>query len=228
MNKIKLFIIKYLSKIYVLHNLFIKNKYHIKRNSYADSGEDLFILKELGRNGFYVDVGCHHPTRLNNCHLLYLNGWNGINIDPNEISIKLFDFARKRDVNICTAISLKKGEVEFFYNKPLSLYNSMVKNNTLNHQKIVNSNTLNNVLDKTKFKNKTIDFLSIDAEGKDFEVIQSLDFKKYSPKFICIEVWAENRHENYELNKSDIYKFLTGKGYSVVFNEKENFIFKKV
>jgi len=123
---LKFFTIKYLSKFYILHNLYFKHKYYLKRKSYSDSGEDLYILSNLGKKGFYVDVGCHHPTRLNNCHLLYLNGWNGINIDPSEISIKLFDYARKKDTNICTAVSLKKGLVDFYYNKPLSLYNSFI------------------------------------------------------------------------------------------------------
>ena len=227
MNIIKLFIIKYLNKLYVLHNLYVKHKFYIKRKTYADSGEDLFILRNFGNNGFYVDVGCHHPTRLNNCHLLYLNGWSGINIDPNDISIKLFDFVRKKDLNICTAVSLEKSLVDFYYNKPLSMYNSMVENKTLKNKKTVNSNTLSAILDETKFKNKHIDFLSIDAEGKDYEVIQSLDFERYSPKFICIEIWTENTHKNYDLNKSEIYNLLTEKKYSVVFNEKENFIFKK-
>ena len=74
---LKLFAIKYLSKLYILHNLYFKHKYYIKRKTYSDSGEDLYILNNLGKKGFYVDVGCHHPTRLNNCHLLYLNSWRG-------------------------------------------------------------------------------------------------------------------------------------------------------
>ena len=69
----KQFIIKYLSRLYVLHNLYIKHKYYLKKKSYSDSGEDLYILDNFDKEGFYVDVGCHHPTRFNNCHLLYLN-----------------------------------------------------------------------------------------------------------------------------------------------------------
>ena len=72
---------------------------------------------------------------------------------------------------------------------------SLVKN-----KKLISSDTLTSILDKTKFKNRHIDFLSVDAEGKDFEVIQSLDFHRYSPKFICIEIWTETKHKNYELN----------------------------
>ena len=224
----KQFIIKYLSKLYVLHNLYIKHKYYLKRKSYSDSGEDLYILNNFDKEGFYVDVGCHHPTRFNNCHLLYLNGWRGINIDPSEISIKLFDFARKKDTNLCYAISLKSGVVDFYYDKPLSLYSSMIKNKDLKNKKLIKSDTLTKILDKTKFKNKYIDFLSIDAEGKDFEVIQSLDFQRYSPKFICIEIWGKTKNKNYEFDKSEIYKFLIDRKYSIVFNKKENYIFKRL
>ena len=164
---LKFFLIKYFSIIYILHNLFIKNKYFIKRKTYSDSGEDIYILNNLKEKGFYVDVGCHHPIRLNNCHLLYLNGWRGVNVDLNEISIKFFDFARKKDINICSAVSLEKGLVNFYYDKPLSLYNSLVYNKNLKNKKTVVSNTLSSILDNTKFKNTQIDFLSVDAEGKD-------------------------------------------------------------
>ena len=72
-----------------------------------------------------------------------------------------------------------------------------------------------------------IDFLSIDAEGKDLEVLQSLDFERYSPKFICIEIWGKTKNKDFELGGSEIYKFLISRKYSVVFNKKENYIFKK-
>jgi hypothetical protein len=62
--------------------MFIKNKIFIDREYYSHSKEDIFILNKFRKKkGFYIDVGCHHPTRLNNCHLLYKNGWRGINID---------------------------------------------------------------------------------------------------------------------------------------------------
>ena len=48
------------------------------------------------KNGFYVDVGCYHPTHLNNCFLLYQKGWSGINIDISKFSIDLFNYLRQR------------------------------------------------------------------------------------------------------------------------------------
>ena len=221
----KNFILKCLNKIYIVHNLFIKQKYFLKRSSYSHSGEDLFILKKFKRKGFYVDVGCHHPTRLNNCHLLYSKGWRGVNIDINKISIDFFNFVRKKDINICKAVSLKKGLTKYYYDKPLSLYNSLVKSKDLNKVEKIKSDRLENILDATKYKNQKIDFLSIDAEGKDFEVLKSLNFRKYKPKFICIEIWGKNKDKDFNLHNNVIYKYLTKKNYKLVFNKRENYIF---
>ncbi len=138
--KIKEFIINNFSYLFVLYNLFIKHKIFIRRPYYSDSGEDKYIMNQFKkRRGFYVDVGCHHPTRLNNCHLLYLNKWRGINIDINKISIELFKLVRKNDVNLHSAVSLKEKYVSFFYDKPLSLYNSLVKSKDLKFHKLVKS-----------------------------------------------------------------------------------------
>jgi len=221
----KNFIIKYLNKIYIVHNLFIKQKYFLKRSSYSHSGEDLFILKKFKRTGFYVDVGCHHPTRLNNCHLLYSNGWRGVNIDINKISIDFFNFVRKKDINICKAVSLKKGLTKYYYDKPLSLYNSLVKSKNLNKVEKIKSDRLDSILNTTRYKNQKIDFLSIDAEGKDFEVLKSLNFKRYKPKFICIEIWGKNKDKEFNLHNNVIYKYLIKKNYKLVFNKRENYIF---
>ena len=169
----KEFIIEYLPYLYAAHNLVIKSKIFLPRKSYAHTEEDLFILKEFkNQKGFYIDVGCHHPTRLNNCHLLYKKGWRGINIDISEFSIKLFNLVRTKDININRAVSLEQKKVRFYYDKLISLYISLNKRKKqLDRYKEIMSDTLTNIIDQTKFKDKKIDFLSIDAEGKDFEVL---------------------------------------------------------
>ncbi len=222
---IKEIFIKYFSFLYILHNLFIKNSYYKKKDSYSDSGEDKYILKKIKKGNFYVDVGCHHPLRINNCHLLYENNWRGVNVDISSISIKIFNFVRKEDLNINSAVSLKKGVVKFYYDKPLSGYISLLKSKDLNKVKKIKSERLDSILDKTKYKNKVIDFLSIDAEGKDLDVLKSLDFKRYKPKSICIEIWGKEKNKNFKLKKNSIYKFLIKKGYYLAINKKENYIF---
>ncbi len=106
-------------KIHILQNLYIKNKCFLKKKSYSMDGEDIEIFNYFKnkKNGFYVDVGAYHPIQRNNTMLLYLNGWEGINIDISDFSIKLFNHLRSRDSNLNLAISNKEGNVEMFYQK---------------------------------------------------------------------------------------------------------------
>ena len=89
-------------KIHILQNLYIKNKCFLKKKSYSMDGEDIEIFNYFKnkKNGFYVDVGAYHPIHRNNTMLLYLNGWEGINIDISDFSIKLFNHLRSRDSNL--------------------------------------------------------------------------------------------------------------------------------
>ena len=199
----------------------------LTRKNYAHTEEDLFILKKFkNKKGFYVDVGCHHPTRLNNCHLLYKNGWNGINIDISKFTIKLFNLVRRKDVNINIAVSLKQKKVRFYYDKLISFYISLNKRKELDRFREVNSDTLTKIIDKTRYKNRKIDFVSIDTEGKDFEVLRSLNLKKYDPKYVCIEIYSD-KNVNFNIKKNPIYKYLIKKNYKLLFNKRENYIFKK-
>ena len=226
-RNLKEFIIDYLPYLYAIHDLIIKNKIFFSKKSYAHTEEDLFILKKFkNKKGFYVDVGCHHPTRLNNCHLLYKNGWNGINIDISEFTIKLFNLIRRKDININIAVSLKQKKVRFYYDKLISFYISLNKRKELDRFREINSNTLTKIIDKTKYHNRKIDFLSIDTEGKDFEVLRSLNFKKYDPKYICIEIYSD-KNVSFNVKKNLIYKYLIKKNYKLLFNKRENYIFKK-
>ena len=159
-------------------------------------GEDLEILKfsKNIHNGFYVDVGCYHPIHLNNCHLLFKKGWEGINIDISNFSIDLFKYLRPNDVNLNCAISNSSEIISYYYQKKLSqlttLKENLAKERMQGHVKkaLIKSEKLTTILEKSRFKNERIDFLNIDVEGADFDVLNSLDFNIYRPKIICIEI----------------------------------------
>ena len=226
-RNLKEFLIEYLPYLYAIHDLVIKNKIFLQKKSYAHTEEDLFILNEFqNQKGFYVDVGCHHPTRLNNCHLLYKKGWRGINIDISEFSIKLFNLVRTKDININRAVSLEQKKVKFYYDKLISFYISLNKRKELDRFKEIMSDTLTNIIDQTKFKDRKIDFLSIDTEGKDFEVLQSLNFERYDPKYICIEIYSDN-DSTFDIKNNQIYNYLIEKNYTLLIAKRENYIFKK-
>ncbi len=222
--------VKIKKKIHILQNIYIKNKYFYNKSSYAMDGEDIAINNfiENPNNGFYVDIGAHHPIQRNNTYLLFKKGWSGINIDINEFSIDLFNYLRPNDENIQIAISDKRGEIIFYYQKEFSQLNTTDKEIAKEHfnnnfkEKIVKCNTINNILENSNFKNKKIDFLNIDIEGSELQVLKNLNFEKYDPKIICIEILGYRNFLNAEREKkikeSDIYKFLINKNYKKVWS----------
>src|SRR5262249_46871801 len=84
--------------------------------SYAQEGEDMILLRLFGakRDGFYVDVGAHHPYRFSNTCVLAMRGWRGINIDADARAIEAFRRNRSTDVNLALGVSDTPG--------PLTLY----------------------------------------------------------------------------------------------------------
>lgn len=221
-----------LNKIYnyfrIIHNIYIKNRLFLKKKTYALENEDLKVLeffKNRKKIGLYVDVGCYHPTQINNTYLLYKKNWRGINIDTSKFSIDLFNFLRPDDFNFHCAISNKNKKINLYYQKDFSQLSStdkltakyFIKGNL--KKKKVDAFKLDTILAKTKYKNKQIDFLDIDVEGADLKVLQGLNFTKYSPILICIEI----HHKT--VKKSNVYKFLIKKKYRLVWSGKFSHIF---
>jgi FkbM family methyltransferase len=223
-------LIKLKSKIHILQNIYLKNKYFFKKKSYAMDGEDLAINRYIGnvRNGFYIDIGAHHPVQRSNTCLLYQSGWRGINIDINEFSLDLFNYLRPDDINIQRAISDHNGEINFYFQKDFSQLNTTdlhwAKENFNNNfqTKKIKCQTINSLLDETKYKNKKINFLNIDVEGAEMKVLTNLDFKIYDPNTICVEILGYRHLNNVEqeiaIKTNDIYIFLINMGYKKVWS----------
>ena len=218
------------NKIHILQNIYLKNKYFIKRKSYAMDGEDtaINVFNKKLEKGFYVDIGAHHPIQRNNTHLLFKKGWEGINIDVNKFSIDLFNFLRPEDLNLQIAVSDKEGEISFFYQKKFSQLNTtdkgIAKENFQGNfqEKKVKCQTIQNILDNSKYKNKKIDFLNIDVEGAEMKVLNTLNFETYDPSLICVEILGyrdiQSQQREKEIKNNEIYKFLVKQGYKKVWS----------
>jgi FkbM family methyltransferase len=193
-------------------------------------GEDTAIeaFNKKKDKGFYVDIGAHHPIQRNNTNLLFQKGWGGINIDVNQFSIDLFNFLRPEDLNLQLAISDKEGEISFFYQKKFSQLNTTDKTiaNENFHgnfqERKVKCQTIQNILDQSRYKNRKIDFLNIDVEGAEMKVLETLNFEIYDPSLICIEILgyrelSEEKRE-IEIKHSKIYKFLENRGYKKIWS----------
>lgn len=195
-----------------------------KRDYYSQFGEDIMVNKLLkDKNGFYVDVGAYHPKHFSNTYLLYKKKhWQGINIDPNPYSIKLFNKFRKNDINLQIGISKDKCS-KILYRFSHSNWNtfSLDKANFWKQSKAdvhflgedkVECLPLKDVLDRYLPAGKQIGLLNIDAEGLDMDVLESNDWNEYQPGVVVVEC------ANFDPSHPDasaVYPYLTGKGYKL-------------
>ena len=177
---------------------FIKNFNSIKKNkSFSQEGEDVFLIDFFKdkKVGFYVDVGAFHPFRISNTYALYKKGFRGINIDISATSIDFFNFARPDDVNLNVGATDKFEKKIFFSKKNLSFHNTLSKSlaesdiqkEPFKKKFTIECKPLTKIIDNTKFSERKIDFLNIDAEGYDYQVLLGLDIKKYCPKAILFK-----------------------------------------
>ena len=222
--------------IFLYYNIYIRNfKFFFHSSQFGEDKKIIKLFKEK-RNGTYLDLGCFHPIRQNNTYLLHKLGWKGINIDLNPVSIELFNIARPNDINICMAISRKKGSKNLFFDHELSSLNTISKNHTLFlkeafgkknlKKKIIKTNTLNNILKKSKIKK--IDFMNIDIEGNELEVLKTLNFKDLYIKVICIEIVNYDFYsKNIKTNKKEIVSILKRNNYDLKFKTFVNYVFIK-
>lgn len=193
------------------------------RKSWSQEGEDLILerLFENKSNGFYIDVGAHHPKRFSNTKLFYDKGWNGINIDAMPGSMRLFEKYRPRDINLEKPISNKNQILTYYafnepalngFSKELSEQRNGKGNYFIKFTKDFETITLEKVLDEHLPLNQKIDFLSIDVEGLDYEVLISNNFDKYQPKIILIEILDKNMTD---IENNNISKFLNKYRYTI-------------
>jgi FkbM family methyltransferase len=217
-------------KINHIHSAYSKS---YKICSYSQEGEDIILNRifENKANGFYIDVGAHHPKRFSNTFFFYKKGWSGINIDAMPGSMKLFNFQRPRDINIEQAISEKEEVLTYYsFNEPALNGFSKVISDSRNNQdnyhiissKKIKTSRLDSILNKY-MTNNDIDFLSIDVEGLDFQVIRSLDLVKFQPKVILIEILCSDLKS---LIKHEITIYLEGLGYTLYAKAVNTVIFK--
>lgn len=171
------------------------------RSSFSQFGEDLGILDLLGATvdagGVYVDVGAYDPIYLSNTFALYRRGWSGLIVDANPAVVGRYRDKRPRDTAVNAFVASEISSVDFtvFDADMFSTLTSQVETVPEKWRKgerslKVRAAGLSELLDAAGI----LDFqvLSIDAEGGDLEVLQSLDWRRWRPEIVCCEDHAEN------------------------------------
>lgn len=187
--------------------------------SYSQEGEDMIVkrfMEHVGR-GFYVDVGAYHPKRFSNTYYFYKKGWRGINIDATPGSMQLFNKLRPRDINLEVAVSNTEETLTFhkFNNAPINTFSKELSRKRNHHGPFkireevpMKTKPLSKILDRHLSPDQEIDFLTIDVEGMDLQVLQSNNWQRYRPTLVLVEELNFDSIEN-----SEVAEFLDRQGY---------------
>ena len=211
--------------IYFFYQFLKTKKILSKKIFYSNWGLDMladdFFKKK--NDGVFIDIGCHHPFLNNNTYRLYKRGWVGINIDLDFNTIDLFNFFRKKDLNIQAAVSDKEEERNLFFFHNRSAVNTLSIESGSNAKEIkkINTKSLNSIIENSIFKNKKINLISIDVEGFEMNVLNGFDINKYKPDLVILEFIDVKIKEYYFENinnvlNSNIYRFMDKNDYKLI------------
>jgi FkbM family methyltransferase len=154
-----------------------------------------YVFKDVNK-GFYIDVGANDPNVDNITRYFYERGWNGINIEPNVDLFEEIVRCRPRDSNYNVGIADREGTMVFYQQtdsglQGLSTFDKEIserekKENGFHFKETsVPVTTLDKILGKASWP--AITFITIDVEGFEKQVIESIDLVKYRPAALCIE-----------------------------------------
>ncbi|MCK5057976.1 MAG: FkbM family methyltransferase [Candidatus Aminicenantes bacterium] len=179
----------------------------IKPKFFSQNGEDYLLWKffEEKRNGFFVDIGAFDGVHISNTYALELMGWKGICVEPNP---EIFELCRKNrpSANCLTDVCIgeKKRRKKKFYIDEIGLLSTTIKNK----EKLIDlrqryknrglpfsglkkvklkASTFNEILENNLQAGEKIDFVSIDTEGNELDILKGIDFKQYNIRVLVIE-----------------------------------------
>jgi FkbM family methyltransferase len=167
--------------------------------SYSQRFEDVFLSRFFpGRSaGFYVDIGAGHPVYDNVSFAFYLEGWRGIAAEPNPRLAQLCRAVRPRDVVVEALVGASAGEATFFRVDDFHGFSTAVEAHAAaaerdfgkGHQRIVRPVVTLAALCEAHAPAE-IDFLKVDVEGYEGEVLRGNDWERFRPKLVVVEALA--------------------------------------
>ena len=206
---------------------------------YSQDNQDKYLETNIFKgykNGFYVDVGAHDGLSINNT--LYFeknNNWTGVNIEANKTVFDKLVINRPNNINLNCAVCNNDGETDFLCNTGYTEMISGIKDtfDSRHLHRLENENReMGSKTEVIKVKTKKleticdennvshINYLSIDVEGAEFEVIKSINFDKV---FIDV-IGFEN---NYNDTSIPIIKYLENKNFVLIHKSLDIFMINK-
>jgi hypothetical protein len=193
------------------------------RIHFSQYGEDVMLHKLFGSkfaDGFYIDVGAHHPFRQSNTAYLWLLGWRGVNVDASKAAIDIFRRVRRDDVNLWSAVvddetAARQSEIELFSNKEIDLGATckpdLAEQRGTKFSVRVPCTSLTNIINTYgELNSGVIHLLNIDIEGFDEAAVASIHNWRYKPQLILVEIYEKNLRRVFE---GETCKRLESAGY---------------
>lgn len=193
--------------------------------SYAQNAEDVLIRRVFPdrETGFYIDVGANHPLIDSVTHYFYTKGWRGINIEPIGPLYRKLVAERPRDINIEVGVSDEVGDLTFYEAPEYDGWSTFSSEHAAQHrskgveffERPILITTLARICEEHAAD--VIDFLKIDVEGFERNVLAGADFRRFRPVLILVESTEPNSrissHQPWESLLIDAdYSFATSDG----------------
>jgi len=207
------------------------------RPSFSQLGEDQilhFLFQSVNiKKPSYLDVGANHPVSGSNSYFFYHRGSKGVCVEPEPHLFATIKRIRKRDICLNVGIGLNDSkEADFFIFHPkYSGWNTFSreeaeyrKQSGHPYERVMKMplKNINEIL--TENFSSLPDFISIDVEGLDFDIIKSLNFEKFKPKVLVVETIRFGQTAKAEKQQS-LIDFICNKGYFVYADTGVNTIF---
>lgn len=164
--------------------------------SYAQRFEDFHLWRCLGDQpaGFYVDIGAGHPVYDNVSFAFYLAGWRGITVEPNPALAALGRVVRPRDHLHQALVGAAPGEATLYLQREFHGLSTTIAEHAETAEKETGRSAETLTLPVTtlaalceRHAPASFEFLKIDVEGAEAEVLRGADFVRFRPKVIVVE-----------------------------------------
>ena len=199
--------------------------------SFSQEGEDQILSHYFYglEEGFFIDIGAHHPIKFSNTYKFYLNGWKGINVDAMPGSMNDFQLFRPNDINIELGVSNTADPVKYYIFNTLGVntfseefaQEMIEKGSRLTQTINLPTKKLKEILETYLPDNQKINFLTLDVENLELEVLKSNDWNTFRPELIVVESLQQR-------NKAQLESYLMDVNYRLTSQTINNLYFTDI